>query len=267
MKRVFTVMGQDARQQAAERTLRRRGCRVQSETAAGADCLLLPFAAAEPQQLAAAKPGGLVFGGSFSPNVIRCAGNRGLRLVDCLADPGFAERNAVPTAEGALLLLLQNRTRTLRQSPVLVLGFGRVGRVLTDRLLALGARVTVAARSAGQCAQAEGMGADSIPLCRMGELLPFYETAVNTIPAPVLGQEQLRLLPQGSFILDLASAPGGTDFAAARQLGLRALHAPGLPGRFFPDTAGTLYAETVLEWLNQPEKPENSCTPENFLLK
>ena len=61
----------------------------------------------------------------------------------------------------------------------------------------------------------------------------------------VLGAAQLRCLPRGALILDLASRPGGTDFAAARELGLRAEHALSLPARCAPETAGALVAHTV----------------------
>ena len=63
--------------------------------------------------------------------------------------------------------------------------------------------------------------------------------------AMLLGAAQLRCLPRGALILDLASRPGGTDFAAARELGLRAEHALSLPARCAPETAGALVAHTV----------------------
>lgn len=65
-------------------------------------------------------------------------------------------------------------------------------------------------------------------------------------PAPVLGAAPAALpLARGALILDLASRPGGTDFAAARELGLRAEHALSLPARCAPETAGALVAHTV----------------------
>ena len=67
----------------------------------------------------------------------------------------------------------------------------------------------------------------------------------DTHTAMLLGAAQLRCLPRGALILDLASRPGGTDFAAARELGLRAEHALSLPARCAPETAGALVAHTV----------------------
>lgn len=82
-------------------------------------------------------------------------------------------------------------------------------------------------------------------LTALEQLLPHFDAVINTIPAPVLGADQLRCLPRGALILDLASRPGGTDFAAARELGLRAEHALSLPARCAPETAGALVAHTV----------------------
>ena len=84
---------------------------------------------------------------------------------------------------------------------------------------------------------------------------------VNTIPAPVLGDGVLARLRSGSLIVDLASKPGGTDFAAAEELGLHAEHALALPGRCAPQTAGALIAQTVLAILEERDPDERSTAP------
>ena len=76
---------------------------------------------------------------------------------------------------------------------------------------------------------------------------------VNTIPAPVLTETVLAALRPGSLIVDLASKPGGTDFAAARRLGHRAIHALSLPTTCAPETAGEALARTVCEILAERE--------------
>ncbi len=49
----------------------------------------------------------------------------------------------------------------------------------------------------------------------------------------------------GTLLLDLASAPGGTDFAAAEKLGIQAVHALSLPGKTAPATAAKAIAQTI----------------------
>ena len=64
----------------------------------------------------------------------------------------------------------------------------------------------------------------------------------------------LTALRPGSLIVDLASKPGGTDFAAAQRLGLRAIHALSLPAVCAPETAGEAVARTVLAILREREE-------------
>ena len=86
------------------------------------------------------------------------------------------------------------------------------------------------------------------------------ELVINTIPAPVLGRKELAALHAGVLVLDLASAPGGVDFAAARELDVSARLEPGLPGKWFPVQAGRLLGETVREILQEhwPEGGERA---------
>ena len=224
----FCVVGRDARQLAAARALQNSGYTVLGAEGAGqADYILLPMpmdaeAADLARILRAARPGTLALGGRISEPVRKAAQAAGVELVDYFLRPELACLNAVPTAEGCLALLMQLRQRTIWESEFLVLGYGRIG------------------RAAARCA-----GLHAAPLTALEQLLPHFDAVINTIPAPVLGAAQLRCLPRGALILDLASRPGGTDFAAARELGLRAEHALSLPARCAPETAGALVAHTV----------------------
>ena len=183
------------------------------------------------------------------------AAEAGVELVDYFAREELTIRNAVPTAEGALEILLHERSRTLWGSAVLLLGFGPVGQALGVRLGALGAAVTVLARRPAQRALAESLGLRAAPLARLPALAPAFDTVVNTVPALVLTAPVLGALRPGSFILDLASRPGGTDFTAAARCGHRALHALSLPAACAPETAGEAVAQTVCEMLREREEP------------
>lgn len=257
----FAVIGTDARQAAAGRALARAGYAVGGpETIALADYILLPLpldAARTPlaELLRAARPGALALGGMLSAEARAIAAEAGVELVDYFAREELTIRNAVPTAEGALEILLHERSRTLWGSAVLLLGFGPVGQALGVRLGALGAAVTVLARRPAQRALAESLGLRAAPLARLSALSPAFDTVVNTVPAPVLTAPVLGALRPGSLILDLASRPGGTDFGAAARCGHRALHALSLPAACAPETAGEAVARTVCEMLREREEP------------
>ena len=228
----FAVIGIDARQLAAGRALARAGYAVEGpEEIALADYILLPLpldAARTPlaELLRAARPGALALGGMLSEEAKAIAAEAGVELVDYFAREELAIRNAIPTAEGCIGVLLAQCKRTLWGSAVLLLGFGPVGQAVGTRLAALGAHVTVAARRPAQRAQAESLG--------------------------MQGAELARLRP-GSLIVDLASRPGGTDFDAAARCGHKAIHALSLPAACAPETAGEIVARTVREMLRERE--------------
>lgn len=251
-KKLFAVVGTDARQTAAGRVLERAGYAVGgAEQVALADYILLPLpldAARTPlaELLRAAKPGAVALGGRLSVQAKTIAQKAGVELVDYFARPELTVYNAIPTAEGCIGILLAERTRTLWGTNLLLLGFGPVGQALGARLAALGANVTVCARRAEQRALAESLGLRGAELARLAALAPAFDTVVNTIPAPVLTEPVLAALRPGSLIVDLASKPGGTDFAAAQRLGCKAIHALSLPAACAPDTAGEAVARTVL---------------------
>ena len=181
------------------------------------------------------------------------AAEAGVELVDYFAREELAIRNAIPTAEGCIGVLLAQRKRTLWGSAVLLLGFGPVGQAVGTRLAALGAHVTVAARRPAQRAQAESLGMQGAELARLARLAPAFDTVVNTIPAQVLTAPVLARLRPGSLIVDLASRPGGTDFDAAARCGHKAIHALSLPAACAPETAGEIVARTVREMLRERE--------------
>ena len=112
----------------------------------------------------------------------------------------------------------------------------------------------VAARRPVQRAMAEELGLLAVPLTDLAAAAAAFDTVVNTIPAPVLTAAVLAALPKGCLIVDLASKPGGTDFAAARRLGHTALHALSLPTVWAPETAGEALARTVQTILQEREE-------------
>lgn len=170
---------------------------------------------------------------------------RGARLVEYRERDDFAIWNSVPTAEGAVFMALKEMDVTLHGSSCLVLGLGRTGLTLARLLRAMGATVTVVARRSACLARAEEMGCRGAALDGLEEAVAGADVIFNTIPAPVLHAGVLRRVPAGCIIIDLASAPGGTDFAFAAARGLRASLAPGLPATKAPVTAGRILGRVV----------------------
>lgn len=225
-----------------------------AEAVAGADCVLLPvpceknaalfapFSAGEravSPLLADAAPGTRVFAGGAGEDLRSACRRGGLPLTDYLRREDFALRNADLTAEAALARLMEG-DGALRGQRVLISGFGRIGRCLAPKLLALGAEVTVLARDPAQRTQAELAG------CRALRALgpEGYDAVVNTVPACIFGAGELEMLGRAR-LLELASAPYGFDRAAAEAMGREAELCPGLPGTYAPRAAAAAMRDVI----------------------
>lgn len=163
--------------------------------------------------------------------------------------------NALPTAEGALQLAMENTERTIHASRCLVIGYGRIGKLLAERLLALGAEVTVSARRYGDLAWIDAWGYQSLRTGALTGELERFDLIFNTAPALILDAARLEEVREDCVILDLASAPGGVDFDAARRLGRQVIAAPGLPGKAAPRSAAAAIRESIYHILEERGEP------------
>jgi dipicolinate synthase subunit A len=118
-----------------------------------------------------------------------------------------------------------------------MLGHGTIGGLACRALIALGARVEVVARNPVQRAEAYAAGAEPHEFAALPALLPGADIVISSIPARVLNQDALALLPKHVLLVDLAAPPGGMDREAIGELGLLAVWARGLGSRA-PVTVG-----------------------------
>jgi dipicolinate synthase subunit A len=175
------------------------------------------------------------------------------RITDYAKREDFARMNAVPTAEGALMLALQDGKSTVFGMPVAVFGFGKVAFAVAKLFSAAGAQVTVFARKEQARREAHILGYTAKPLSALTEYAHEYRLLINTVPAKIFERDTLMRIRKDALLMELASAPFGVDFEEAEALGVRTLLASGLPGKYFPETAGYAVAETVLNILREKE--------------
>lgn len=201
--------------------------------------------------LAPLSPGQMLCGGRVDPVTAALAAERGLTIRDYFAREELAVANAVPTAEGAVQIAMEQLPITIHGARVLVVGFGRVGRALAQRLAALGAKVTVAARRYESLAWAQASGYGAEQTGQLAGWLCGYDLVVNTVPALVMGEAELADLKPDCLVLDLASKPGGVDLEAAGRLGRTVIWALSLPGKVAPVTAGAAIKNTIYHMLHE----------------
>lgn len=176
---------------------------------------------------------------------------RGLRWRDYFAREELAVANAIPTAEGALQIAMERSAVTLHGCRALVIGYGRIGRILADRLRGVEAFVTVAARRCDQLAWAEADGCTPQRLQDLQGWLCGYDVIFNTVPATILTRPLLADVKRECVIIDVASEPGGVDREAARELGVEVVWARGLPGKVAPVTAARAIRQSVYHILQE----------------
>lgn len=201
-----------------------------------------------------------------APGVILLAGDVASPLKEHLAqktrlvitgdDEELALLNAIPTAEGAIQKAMELSPVTLHGSSALIFGLGRCGRALARALLGLGARVTVVVRRRESAALAYSTGLTSCDPAGAAGAVAAADFIFNTVPAPLLTAALLKQVQREAVILDLATAPGGTDFAAAVELGLNAVLLPGLPGRVAPRTSGRILARVYRRLIEEARRSE-----------
>lgn len=187
----------------------------------------------------------LIVTGQFTSKWLKTAAEMQINVLQYADDDEIAILNSIPTAEGAAQIAMEELPITIHGSTVVVIGFGRVGMTTARLFKSLGARVIVSARRQALLARALELSCETVLHHNLAEVLNSADIIINTVPAQVLGINELAKVSPEALIIDLASPPGGIDFEAAKRLKLKAILAPGLPGKVAPKTAGKILAAAI----------------------
>lgn len=194
---------------------------------------------------------GLILGGKIDERVMKIFDKYNAEAIDYFDREELSVLNAVPTAEGAIQIAMEESASTIFGRRVLITGYGRIAKVLVKILAAMGAKVTVTARKYSDLAWAEIYGCNGLHTSQLPENIGGFDLIFNTVPAMILDEEILASADPDALIIDLASKPGGVDFDAASKSGLKVVWALSLPGKTAPITAGEIIASTVLNILKE----------------
>lgn len=168
-----------------------------------------------------------------------------VRVSDIMNREEMAVLNAIPTAEGALQIALEERDTTIHGSNAMVLGFGRVGKVMAKTLSGMGSNVYVLARKHSDISWIKVQGYNPVYIFDLKEKLPSMDLIFNTIPKKILNEELLKLIDPKTLIIDLASMPGGIDNYAADKMSIKVIHALGLPGKVAPVSSARFMLDSI----------------------
>ena len=189
--------------------------------------------------------------GKISEKIAERLTEEKVEFIDLLKREELVVLNTIATAEGTIQLAMENTTRTIHGSNILIMGFGRVGKVLAKMLDGIGAKVSCEARKNSDIAWIKAYGYNPIHLSELDSELGNYDIIINTIPFQILDENRLKNVKKECTILDLSSNPGGVDRNAARKLGLKLIWALSLPGRVAPLTSAEFIKETLYHILKE----------------
>ncbi len=216
------------------------------------DYLNAPFSASTERKrwkaeelLKRLSPTAVVFAGKVTPHLRTLLERYNLKWYDYLNREELAALNAVATAEGTLQILMEELPVTIKNLKVLILGSGRISKVLRRQLVALGAKVTVSARKPSDLAWIGMESCTPVHIKELPRVIDEFDAIVNTVPAKILGEALLQKIPRETLLIDLASKPGGIDFDTANKLGLKTIWALSLPGKTAPITSGDIIYQTI----------------------
>lgn len=186
-----------------------------------------------------------IYTGIAKPALRKLCETYSIEVIELFERDDVAIYNSIPTAEGALMMAIQNTDFTIHNSKSMVLGMGRTGLTMARTLVGLGSQVKVGVRKPEHYARAWEMGFIPFYTKDLADHVKDIDLIFNTIPSMIITAQIIAKIPHRALIIDLASKPGGTDFRFAEKRGVKALLAPGLPGIVAPKTAGRIIANTL----------------------
>lgn len=167
-------------------------------------------------------------------------------VIDLMKVNDLAVKNAIPTAEGIINLIINNTDFTIDASNILIIGFGRVGERSAFVLKKLGANVFCMDTDKDKLANIASSGYNVIEKISEEQ---SYDVVINTVPKLVIGDKELKCLNTKTLIIDVASNPGGVDYEYAKKNGYRVIHELGIPGKIAPETAAKYIKQTIINKL------------------
>ena len=198
--------------------------------------------------------GMLLLGGRLSEELKRYAAVYAIECVDYFDFEPLQLKNALATAEGAISIAMKELSVTIADTPMAVIGYGRIGEVLAERLHGLRADVTVFARREEVLTRAELVGLRTVRLTEdaLLHIDPRFRVIFNTVPERLFCERVTQVIDKDCLFIDLASAPGGIDHNCAQKLPFRVIWATALPGKYAPMSAGKYIAQAIKSiWENR----------------
>lgn len=173
-----------------------------------------------------------VFTGNISKEIKEKFDKENIKFFDIIKNEEFAILNTVPTAEATIKIIIENTKNIIQNSRCLIMGFGRIGKILSYKMQSLSLKTTVIPTNNIEEAWGKAYGYDIITfenIKEKKEILSKYDIIVNTIPKIILKEEELKNVRKDTLIIDLSSKPFGIDRDFMKNENMNFIEALGLP--------------------------------------
>ncbi len=165
--------------------------------------------------------------------------------IDIMEQEELTVLNVIATAEGAIQVAMENTDKILHESNVLIIGFGRIGKILSKKLEGLSCKVTCSARKKEDFAWIKAYGYNFLNTTNLEKKLSQFDIIINTVPHLILDRTRLEYVKKDCLLIDLASKPGGIDLEVAKEKRIKAIWALALPGKVAPETSAEFIKNTI----------------------
>ena len=158
--------------------------------------------------------------------------SKNIKVIDIMQKEEFVVLNVIPTVEATIEIILKNnQNKIINGMECLIMGFGRIGKVLAHKLQGLVENCTCLVTSEVEKAWTIAYGYKNVDLNYIKNKpsnLSKYDIIINTIPQ-ILLKEELRNVNKETLLIDLASKPYGIDRDIVKRENLNFIEALGLP--------------------------------------
>lgn len=176
-----------------------------------------------------------------APNV-----NSYSNIIDYSNDEEFIYENSVLTSEGAIKEAVEHYRGSIKNSKILIIGYGNIGKVLSKMLVLLNADVTVSARKEADFLFAKN---ENIKCINTNDIKSIneYDIVFNTVPFLLFNKEQIETQKENGVFIELASKPYCVKEEDRKNINY--VLASALPGKYSPLSAAKIIYESILRRL------------------
>ena len=184
-----------------------------------------------------------IFAGNIPEDIQEILKEKQNEVIDFMQKEEFAVLNAIPTAEAIIEIILKNTNKILQGSHCLILGFGRIGKVLAHKLQGLSVDVTCMITNEIEKAWAVAYGYEITTIQKLQNYyakIKQYDIIINTIPK-IIFKEELKEIKKETLVIDLASKPYGIDRKIVEEENINFIEALGLPRKISTNDISKIY--------------------------